>query len=137
LIRPSEQCAARIDRRAAASRFPTTRGTRQTGRRVARRLGAEAAVEEPAPFVAVTMTTRLLPRSSRSTVWVSSPSMSVHDPARQRSQRYEYVNGSVPAHSPSSTLSSTPRYGASTIIGGLTLSGGDGETLHVSYGSAD
>jgi hypothetical protein len=84
LTRPSEQCAARIDRRAAASRFPSTRGTTQTGRRVARRLGAEAAVAEPAPFVAVTMTTRAAAQVVAVDRMALSPSISVHDPARQR-----------------------------------------------------
>src|SRR5687767_5767918 len=54
--RPTAQLARRIARLAAASDLPVTRGTTHAGLRAARRLSGDAAVAEPAPFVAVTTT---------------------------------------------------------------------------------
>jgi hypothetical protein len=73
-----------------------TRGTTQNSLRDARRLSGEAAVAEPAPFDAVTITRRLDFRSSRVTVYVElvSPSMSAHEPPEwHRCQRYAYESG--------------------------------------------
>ena len=61
--RPTRQCARRIAFRAAAIFRPCTRGTMQNCLRDARRVRPEAALADPAPFEAVTMTRSRLFRS--------------------------------------------------------------------------
>src|SRR5262245_40619513 len=88
--RPTRQFARRIARRAAASFLPRTLGTTQSGFRDAGRVSPEAALSDPAPLEAVTMTRSLFFRSAATTVCTdsTSPSISSQSPAElHRCQR--------------------------------------------------
>ena len=91
-------------------------------------VGADSAVLEPAPFVAITSTTSVDPTSAETSVYADAVAPAMFEqlvpPLVQRRHWKAYEIGAVPVQAPVDAVSVCPSVAVPEIVGGAVFAGG-------------